>query len=99
MPALVAGIHRLSCDRLASKAWMAGASPAMTPAQWVHMNGTRTERQLRPVLVAGMPFETVRQFLVTRCDFAHLLPDVRVPEGLGSGRHFLGACAHFHGKR
>jgi hypothetical protein len=30
---------------------------------------------------------------------AHLLPDVRVVESLGSGQHLLGACSQFHGKR
>ena len=35
------GHPRLSCDRPASKAWMAGTSPAMTPAKWFKMSGTR----------------------------------------------------------
>jgi hypothetical protein len=28
----------------ASKAWMAGTSPAMTPEKWLNMTGTRSRR-------------------------------------------------------
>jgi hypothetical protein len=40
---------------------------------------------------AGAFFEPLCWLLVSRGDFAHLLPDVCVAEGLGSGPDFLGA--------
>jgi len=35
------GHPRLSCGSSASKTWMAGTSPAMTPSKWFNMTGTR----------------------------------------------------------
>jgi hypothetical protein len=42
MPALVAGIHIFLARSSASKAWMAGTSPAMTPEKWFNMTGIRS---------------------------------------------------------
>jgi hypothetical protein len=36
------GHPRLSCRASASKAWMAGTSPAMTPNNWFDLTGTRS---------------------------------------------------------
>jgi len=36
------GHPRFSCLVSASKAWMAGTSPAMTPEKWLNMTGTRS---------------------------------------------------------
>jgi hypothetical protein len=43
MPALVAGIHVFLARSSASKAWMAGTSPAMTPEKWFNMTGIRSK--------------------------------------------------------
>src|SRR5258708_38064015 len=40
--ACLRGHPRLSCGTSASKTWMAGTSPAMTPEKWVNMIGTRS---------------------------------------------------------
>jgi hypothetical protein len=40
MPALVAGIYVFLYDGSATKAWMAGTSPAMTAEKWFNMTGT-----------------------------------------------------------
>jgi hypothetical protein len=47
MPALVAGIHVFLARSSASKAWMAGTSPAMTPEKWFNMTGIRSKGGLR----------------------------------------------------
>jgi hypothetical protein len=44
VPALVAGIRVFLAAASASKTWMAGTSPAMTPEEWFHMAGTPTHR-------------------------------------------------------
>ncbi len=43
MPARIASIHVFLAELGASKAWMAGTSPAMTPEIWFNMTGTRSK--------------------------------------------------------
>src|SRR6516164_2091679 len=50
MPALVAGIHVL---RAASKAWMAGTSPAMTKSLVLRIRSLRCYYQILPFVHAG----------------------------------------------
>src|SRR5260370_27327688 len=59
MPALVAGIHVFLCGTSASKAWMAGTSPAMTPEKCEMYGNARNAAHAQPrcslVLLGGLP--------------------------------------------
>jgi hypothetical protein len=75
MPALVAGIHVSLARSSASKAWMAGTSPAMTPEKWFNLTGIRSR------------FQTLGS-LCSLCNFAKSI-EALDHDGIGIDRNHL----------